>query len=292
MVERQYRERRRRMKPFNSITILFLLIVFQVSAAVPNIPDDPQEAKRWYDRRVSEIEEISLKPRDAALPELGAMLRQLSRPKYRDSGERDDILKKLQSSIYEIPGYAEWFGREIERMTDKEVRGAFHHQRGWYFETLSHLPSPETVKVLGEQLFDERNPFEGIATDAAWVPSCYSAIIALHNLGLENPPVKTKYPDASDLRTWQLWYEQVRAGTRTFSFKGDKTIYSLSGPVRTALDPGEIRSSARRSPAEESGEASSETGPGSSKIPRIVALSLAILALILAARRAFPKKTA
>jgi len=80
--------------------------------------------------------------------------------------------------------------------------------------------------VLGELLFDERDPWKGIPTDATWMPSCSLAVVALHNLGLENPPVNTSYADyRNDLRTWQLWFEQVRAGNRTFSFKADKKVY-------------------------------------------------------------------
>ncbi len=148
------------------------------------------------------------------------------------------------------------------------------------------------MKILGELLFDERNPFADHPTDAPWVPSCLYAVDALHKLGLKNPPVKAIHADPdNDLRTWQLWYEQVRAGTRTFSFEGDDTIYSLSGPVRTALDPGDILPESRRSPATGT-DGATETEPGSSKIPLIVALSLALLALVLAARRASLNKPA
>src|SRR5690606_26228155 len=30
---------------------------------------------------------------------------------------------------------------------------------------------------------------------------------------------------------WQNWYEQIKAGSRTFRFEGDPTEYDLNGPV-------------------------------------------------------------
>ncbi|MCW1925654.1 hypothetical protein OKA05_24055 [Luteolibacter arcticus] len=279
------------MKALCPIGIFFLWFMVRLSAALPDVPDDQQGAQRWLNRRILEIEQISTKPNHEALPKLGEMIRQLGVLDYRDCEEKEEVMKKLRIYITEIPGHAEWFGKEIKAMTDNKINRTglqFEGGRGWYFQTLSQLPSPETVKVLGEQLFDERSPFEGPLNEAEWKPSCYFAAAALHNLGLENPPVKTSYADyRNDLRTWQLWFEQVRAGTRTFSFKGDKTIYSLAGPVAAALDPANGQSESPQPVPDLAG-----ASPGSSNLSVWIALSFAVVALILAAKFAFAKKPA
>jgi hypothetical protein len=33
------------------------------------------------------------------------------------------------------------------------------------------------------------------------------------------------------LAVWQAWYEQIKAGKRTFRFEGDPTEYDLNGPA-------------------------------------------------------------
>ncbi len=212
-------------------------------------------------------------------------------------GDRQGTFKILKDTILTIPGHATWHGEQIKQLTDAEIEGRptgkHSLQRWWYYETLQQLPSPETVKVLGEFLFDERDPWKHLPTDdgGRWHPNSLYAVRALNKLGIRNAPVKREHWDPADLRTWQLWYEQIRAGTRTFSFEGDDAIYSLSGPVRTALDPGDILSESRRSPAAGTG-AAAEAKPESSKVPLIAALSLALLSLILAARRAMLNRPA
>lgn len=257
------------------------------------LPEDPAEYAAWEVKMLASVEEQKNLPPEQAIPKLGMWIYQLSLHTHTEKGDRI-VFNTAHNLLLSIPGHAEWFGKEIKAKTDDKVNGTglnLPGRREWHFDTLSQLQSPETVKVLGELLFDERDPWKGIPTDAPWWPSCNLAVQAIHNLGLENPPVKSQYPDPrNDLRTWQLWFEQVRAGTRTFSFKGDKTIYSLAGPVATALDPGEVR--ARSSgPAGASG-GGTDAPSGSSKVPAWVALSLALVALLLAAKRAFLKRPA
>lgn len=96
------------------------------------------------------------------------------------------------------------------------------------------LQGPDTVRVLGELLFDERNPWEKTNFTDSGLPltNALYAVESLHKLGLKNPPVLSEHTAyADDLHTWQLWYQQVKAGNRTFSFKGDDTVYTLAGPV-------------------------------------------------------------
>jgi hypothetical protein len=272
------------MKKLTTIVLIgFLTIPFPGSAS--------EERAAWFAERWKIIEEAHVRPDEKAIKNLGAIARGLGRKKEELTPETKELYDAAVRTLLAIPGHAEWSGKEIKAMTDDAVNRTglqFEGRREWHFETLSQLQSPETVKVLGEQLFDDRSPFKGPPNDAEWIPSSNFAVSALHKLGLDNAPVKSIYADPrNDLRTWQLWFEQVRAGTRTFSFKGDKTIYSLTGPVSTALDPSEVRPAA---PQPAPGSAS--VSPGSSNPSVWIALSLAVVALIFAAKLAFTRKPA
>jgi len=274
------------MKPI----LILSLMVFLLQGICMALPEDPAEYAEWEARQLAAIEEQKTLPPEQAIPTLGNWVRKYSLHTHIEKGDRP-VYNSARNFLLSIPGHAEWFGKEIRAMTDNEINRTglqFEGGRGWYYQPLSHLQSPETVKVLGEQLFDDRSPFKGPPNDAEWTPSSNFAVSALHKLGLDNAPVKSTYADPrNDLRTWQLWFEQVRAGTRTFSFKGDKTIYSLTGPVSTALDPIEVRPAAPQ-PAPDSASVS----PGSSNPSVWIALSLAVVALIFAAKLAFTRKPA
>jgi hypothetical protein len=272
------------MKLFLTLAIATLLQGYCIA-----LPEDPAEYLAWEKRQLSVIEAQKKLLPEQSIPTLGKFVYRLSLPTHQERGDRV-VFNASRNLLLSIPNHAEWFGNEINRMTDIEVEGQFHHERGWYFTILSHLQSPQTVQVLGELLFDERDPWKNIPTDATWYPSSVLAVRALHNLGIEKPPVNSEFPDPrNDLLTWQLWYEQVRAGTRTFSFKGDKTTYSLTGPVATARDPGSVRPGARASPEPSSIDSGSSAR---ARTPALIALGLAILALLLAAKRAFQKRIA
>ncbi|MCW1925656.1 hypothetical protein OKA05_24065 [Luteolibacter arcticus] len=274
------------MKPI----LILVIFAYLLQGACIALPEDPADYAEWEARQLAAIEERKALPPEQAIPNLGKWVRKYSLNTHVEKGDRV-VYSSARDLLLSIPGHAEWFGKEIKAMTDNEINRTglqFEGGRGWYFQTLSHLQSPETVKVLGAQLFDERSPFEGPINEAEWMPSSCFAVISLHNLGLENPPVKSKNPDhRNDVRSWQLWFEQVRAGTRTFSFKGDKTIYSLAGPVSTALDPSEARPG-----SPQPGPDSASVSPGSSNLSVWIALSLAVMALILAAKFAFARKAA
>lgn len=268
------------------------VFAFLLQASANALPEDPVEYAAWEVRQISAIRELELLPREQSIPQLGALVHKLSLHTHTEKGDRL-VYNRARSLLLSIPDHAKWFGDEIKRMIDNDVNGTgltIQGQKSWHFETLSQLPSPETVAVLGELLFDERDPWKNIPTDATWYPGCHFSVLTLHKLGLENPPVNSTYADPrNDLRTWQLWFEQVRAGTRTFSFKGDKTVYSLSGPVAAARDPGPVVLE-ERALDEPLGIDSVASAPP--RIPSLIALALALLALLLAATRAFRRRNA
>ncbi len=115
-------------------------------------------------------------------------------------------------------------------------------------ETLLHLPSPETVQVLGHYLSDMRDtPFtenpkykemvrSGKLRPADWEPTAENAWLAtysLSNIGLRNPPFEPvanwdviRFPPANEsLPKFRAWWEEVKSGKRTFSFVGQTVEY-------------------------------------------------------------------
>jgi len=170
----------------------------------------------------------------------------------------------LQSAFLSIPGHAEYFRDKIEReraaLKPDQFRGSYDDYRRLCFEELSHLPSPETINVLGDYLSDERDA----AKEAVWEPVDFFLIgvepnsdharEALEKIGLRNTsfaepdvgkwPLKGDYSNREEymlirfrylvalreasLKPWLAWYVEVKEGKRTFSFKGQKVEYRFT----------------------------------------------------------------
>jgi hypothetical protein len=103
---------------------------------------------------------------------------------------------------------------------------------------MGEMPDVRVVEKLGELLYDmewTEDPIEHARRGADYglvSPNGKLAARALAKL-VENPPLNKdpeNYLD-SDVEPWRLWYEQLKAGNRTFRFKGDPQEYSLSGPA-------------------------------------------------------------
>ena len=260
------------------IAILAILILPRVGKG--------DERSKWLEERWRIVESAKADNGDKSMEQLGSLVRGLVRQKDDLTPEARELHDTALKALLGIPSHADYFGNQIKRMADNDIAQtglSFPGRREWNFQTLSLLPSPQTVSVLGELLFDERDPgaeTPNVPDDSPWAPNCLLSVEALHALGIKNPPVRSKFSDPrKDLRTWQLWFEQVRAGTRTFSFEGDDRIFSLSGPVSEAREPG----SAATQPIPETSPASMP--PESSKWPMVIAAVLAFASLLLAALR-------
>jgi hypothetical protein len=78
-----------------------------------------------------------------------------------------------------------------------------------------------------------------------------------------------------EMLTWRLWYEQVKAGNRTFRFEGDPQEYNLQGPVRvSATAPAVGRPPRNQAPAPAAEE------PPATRSPALAALSMALAAAL------------
>lgn len=176
-----------------------------------------------------------------AVLQLGRSIWKLSRYNIFQVKERFHVFDKVRESLISIPGHARYFADEIKR-EQKEVaryptntgpRGSYDSHRSSYFETLSLLPSPETISVLGDFLSDDIDtPVPLRSPDSDWGDNpranSYAASYTIMNIGLRNPPTaKGTYdadPDAHLAKT-RAWWEKVKSGELTFSFLGQKVEY-------------------------------------------------------------------
>lgn len=151
------------------------------------------------------------------------------------SPEVDKIYEKLQFEFLSIPGHARYYRDEIERERktvehlerNQGKRSSYNRNRKSHFETLAHLPSPETIGVLGDFLADERDKsqlgvenLDHIPGNSAW------SVMALSAIGLRQPPVDGfHYFEEGDVERWRGWWEEIKSGKRNFSFKGQAMEY-------------------------------------------------------------------
>ena len=176
-----------------------------------------------------------------------------SNPVMKD--EVKHIYLRIQRILLATPGHAEYYWDRIlaARLeyeaakagsnTDKSswLRSELSHVQANGFRTMAYLPSVETVRVLGEFLADERgytkvppNPtIDDLEATGLEQPNCKGAAKAFVSLPIVSKPLVKNWTSVSfdDVPLWRTWYEQIKAGKRTFRFEGDSTEYDLSGPA-------------------------------------------------------------
>jgi hypothetical protein len=173
------------------------------------------------------------------------------------SPDVDALYYKIQKTLLATPGHAQHLAKKIEEARSEGVisRDAYRYLN----ETLVHLPSPESVAVLGHYLNDERDkpsPTPPSGTCGARYPGTFMlAFEGLSKIGLRDLPVtdlrvvvekpapgekwteeqllqaELKKITASylkqleALRSYRNWWEGVKSGQHTFSFKGQALEY-------------------------------------------------------------------
>lgn len=153
-----------------------------------------------------------------------------------------ELHRDLQDCMISIPNHAQYFADQIEREqkaverypTITGPRVSYDFNRTMHFKTLSHLPSPETIAVLGHFLSDDKDtPVPLMSPDSDWGPNpranSYGSAYTIIDIGLRNPPVSIARrididPDRC-LATTRAWWDEVKSGKRTFSFLGQKVEY-------------------------------------------------------------------
>jgi hypothetical protein len=221
-----------------------LLIGFAVIKVNAQTASEIGEQQKSLSLWVIEIEKTKQMPQGQAIELLGRCVVKMTKTSIFQIDDRWDVYRNAQAALLAIPGHAEYYRDkvlEVRKIRDQAVgniqysgkagdyRNALHEA----METLKQLPSPETIRVLGDFLSDQSaNPFspqDGMKES----PTSHVAVGALCCLPLVSKPADTKYAYQAkdDLLAWQAWYEQIKAGTRTFRFEGDPQEYDLNGPA-------------------------------------------------------------
>jgi len=203
----------------------------------------------WFTGKMAYLDSLGDHPSQEDLPKLRILAGITARP---SDAEQQQVAARAQELVLEIPGAIDYYAGEIKEITDRQLEGSASPSdllRRQDASALSQFRRPESVKALGELLFDERDPSKGVPSDSSWLPTCFYAEDALFKMGIKNPPVpKTKFPVLrDDLHKWQDWYQEVKSGKRTFSFEGDDNVYSLSGRVEVSTSGRSIHSTLPRS---------------------------------------------
>jgi hypothetical protein len=175
------------------------------------------------------IRAAELDPSEANVIELGGHLRGIAR--YGQPPVNKPYYDLIQKTLLSIPGHAQYFADKLERLRTELPKTDDGHIRSVYIaQTLIHMPSPETIKVLGDYLHDERD----VPPQRKWTPeNAHLAAYALSRIGLRDFPFEgplapyslTIWPDLHQLPDYRAWWEEVKSGQRAFSFKGQAVEY-------------------------------------------------------------------
>lgn len=148
--------------------------------------------------------------------------------------------RQIQAVLLALPDHAKWFENEIERRRASPINtlenGTYSDYRYKFLvEALPNLPSPESVRVLGHYLSDDRDP-SGNQGDSISLPeNSVLACVGLSAIGLRNPPQINRTEWNVDREPWSRWFSKIQSGELAFSFVGQDVEYRFSpdGTVQT-----------------------------------------------------------
>ena len=274
-----------------------LMIIFALCGLLPAgelSPDELQGQREGLLKWSLYADQVASVSKEVAIVKLGEGIRKTARRDIYSIEATSEVAKKLRDTLLAIPGHAEYYRdriNEARRKLDAEppdsvsrgpLQGILDNEQMYGFQTLSQLPSAETVRVLGEFLSDDRGILPGDG-EQSWLerPNSRCAANALSKLPLVARPVTSKESGSEDIPTWRLWYQQVKAGTRTIRFVGDPQEYNLRDlmrqPATADLNPRPTRHAANdRAPAGPAGDSQTNT-PSSATWPALIAAGLVIL---------------
>lgn len=146
------------------------------------------------------------------------------------------------------PVFQQWIHDNTTYMRSEQInhpekeRGTamdYSSRRTRFMQTLAQLPSPDSVGALGGFLNDDRYVRIIPHGDDVIVPHSENSSHAAYGLaimGINDYPVKetdaerafyktSPIRDTSTLMSARLWWEEVKSGRKTFSFKGQSVEY-------------------------------------------------------------------
>ncbi len=229
------------------IFVVFTIQQVQASWSEEDRRIEAEQVALWEKK----LEETRHKTKSEKISELWLGLKNMGQRKknVERSDEVDRIYNKLQQELISISGHAQYFADEIETFRTRVQHLPRGNQTAYdtfrlrkIAEILPHLPSPETITVLGNYLYDERDA----PHDRTFRPeNAHLAAYALSQIGLRDCPFEgilapirlTYVPDWKQLPIFRSWWEEVKSGKRTFSFVGQKVEYRFKpdGTWDTAL---------------------------------------------------------
>jgi hypothetical protein len=208
-----------------------------------NLPENSIDYATWESEMLRAVAAQEGQPPDAAIPKLGMWVMKLAMSSNLEKGDRP-VFHAAQKALLSIPGYAEHYRNRILRAkaareaadgkTEYGARaGDFRTEMHDGFQTLTQLPSPETVRVMGDFLFDDSVNPHVVQDNMREEPLSHTAVryIARLPFASATPSNKGNTDAERDLPAWRQWYEQIKSGKRTFRFEGDPTEYDLNGPA-------------------------------------------------------------
>jgi hypothetical protein len=222
-----------------NVTAIYFLFLFTLGISAMTAPNDPIEATAWYLKMEQGIENWAYEPnKSKQIDNLADYVFKFGHkmPNHPDL-RWQKLYFKAQTTLLSIPGHAQYYDKIIrsayadfkDQNSPKYAGSVNRVQREMElgFKTLRHLPSPETVQVMGDMLAEEwqRPPIPGYD----YIPPAM-AIASVHSLAMlpfrESPtPPFASYLARENLPIWQQWYAEVKSGKRTFSFKGQNVDY-------------------------------------------------------------------
>jgi len=247
--------------------IPLLLLILAISSPAANW-------EIWWQERQIDLKEISALPEQEQIPRLGVYLASTGLPDATLNDMQHSVVSEARTRLLRIPGHAEFYrdriippylafrteaqgGERSGRLND------YLNESMYGLAILSLLPSPETVRVLGEMLKEDWIYQADTTTgdDALRVQLSGSAGAAMQRLPLLDALTSNMQPD------WRAWYAEVKSGQRSFAFRGQPVSYRFKadGSVETTArdasqDPADPLSKGTR-PAEASKPDSAEKQP-------------------------------
>ena len=292
-------------------SMTWLISTHTAPGALSEIPADPAGAAAWKAQRISTIKSVDGAPLDTAIPVLATIVGNLKTLKYRDCPERDEVLEMARSKLMSIPGYADYYADRlraardrVEAETDPNMKHSLIYRElkpaAGGLSTLARLPSPDSVRVLGEFLNDERgrfiqDPNNRVTGEKLWgmletrtsnSEYAVEALISMPIIGKPKRPDISGITDGSyeiftEVPAWREWYERIKSGRATFRFEGDPVEYDLNGPAppeklaRLAADRARDADRANRRSVSTAKDGTPSTGvessaaEGSATVPRL-----------------------
>lgn len=211
------------------------------------LPSDLSHASTaWGDAYRTRIEKVRSEPTRENMMALADEIATHHRYAVYRTPEELAINNEARMALCQIPGHARYFAEDIDleraKLKPGDYRYPFDSLRHRYLtEILPHLPSPETVNVLGAYLADERDiPWEEhpsgmelikagkVKSGGPGIPdNARLAAESLSRIGLRDIPSlqDVRYDKRRLLAIVRPWFASVKSGEQAFSFKGQSVEY-------------------------------------------------------------------